>query len=172
MNYKYLKLLIPVLFLGIFPAYSMQFKDREKESTFLKINDDSIILQTSLFDVTHLIEEPDCGLTFEGEKVLKNEQCHNIRKKIVSFIKFVIREESEKHYVCEIKFIQTRKKKRNQGYASFLLQNLEKEMNLLGCTKIKLYAETERIPFYEKRGFHRIDFSSNWMEKELGELNR
>lgn len=135
----------------------------------LKSND--LVLHTDIIDIGHLLDEPFTGLIFEGEKTLKDEKCQNLRKRIVSFVKFIVKEAPNGDSVCEVGYIETTKKKnRNKGYASLLLRSLEDEMHRTNCSTITLCAVSEKIPFYEKKKFKMIDCKSNRMEKKRGEI--
>ena len=46
---------------------------------------------------------------------------------------------------------------RHRKVGTYILAFLERKAVSIGCTRIELHAQTDKLPFYEKAGYHIID---------------
>lgn len=77
---------------------------------------------------------------------------------------------------CELSDLIVHPDKRNQGYATALMQAAEKDARSEGCMYLRLWVSdtaTWKIQWYERLGFrelipnHKPKYPIIWMEKEL-----
>jgi GNAT superfamily N-acetyltransferase len=109
---------------------------------------------------------------YHGVKKLNKE---NERSNVAEIIFKVKKRNKSQNCECYVSLLETKYEYRNNGYATLLLENLEKEMQESNCSRISLSAVENKMPFYKKRGFRVVTnrYSRNLgcirMEKELPE---
>ncbi len=127
-------------------------------------------LLNNLILETRITNYPYEGRCMQGSKIIcaeKNMLFSMKRKEQIAFVSYRVTDKMfpKKSCECYISQLETNKDCRMQGYATLLLQAIEKEAREAGCSRIKLTAVQSAIPFYEKRGFKVQEHQS--MEKIL-----